>query len=127
MLYAWVHPEMVATPGGVLVKVDWYEVDPDEDRSAQPWLLDQLMLPVPDVASVNDVMLDTALNARRIEREAEHESVRRSSGAMQPGVAAMLGHGRAFRSGRSYRPSESRRSQPPAPPVRPKGAEVTRG
>ncbi len=76
--------------GGVLVNVEWYERDPEEEPLLSPVLVDQFILPAPDTAHVTDTMLDAALNRRR----PEVEKMTAPTPTPPAAVRAMLGRAR---------------------------------
>lgn len=101
--------------GGVLVNIEWYERDPEEEPLLGPVLVDQLILPAPDVAHVSDGMLDEALNRRR----AEVERMVAPPATPPAAVRAMLGRARVV-------PGEGRGRTRAVAEVKAERAEVER-
>ena len=83
----------------VIADVVWYESDPDADPAPAALEYDQIPLDAANIGAVTAEMLEAAIAAREDSKEAE----RAASVAPAAAVAAMLGHGRVMRAGRSER------------------------
>ena len=114
----------------VYAVVCWYDEDPDINPDAPVVLYDQVPIPgVRTVAEADEAAIDKAVLKRQREREQERDEKHRQQDAMQPGVAAMIGHTRQFRGNRSAASKEPEKTKPIKPPKPPKDvkaeAEVT--
>lgn len=79
-----------AAPGaGVVIDIHWYERDPEVEPGLSPFLVDQDILPVPDVSQVTEAMIDACLARRQAHAEAHL-----NPGDPQPRVRQMIGRAR---------------------------------
>ena len=76
---------------GVVLDIEWFDEDPDENRDANPVLIDQILIPVPSVDRVTDEDIRSALDQRKGEVEVQIEPP-----SVQPraAVRAMMGKSR---------------------------------
>lgn len=83
----------------VIADVVWYESDPDADPPPPALEYDQIPLDAANIGAVTPDMLEAAIAARQELKEAEIAA----SVAPAANVAALIGHGRVMRAGRSER------------------------
>ncbi len=56
---------------GALIHVNWYDDDPDVDRSARTFLSDQVIVPVPNLATLTPELIQEAVTKRANELSAK--------------------------------------------------------
>lgn len=91
--------------GAASADVAWYDVDPDADPGAAPFLYDAVPLDAANIGAVTAEILDAALARREDQLAAD----RAGTIEPRPEVAAMLGQGRVRRGGRYERANGGRR------------------
>jgi len=141
MYYRLKQPFEAGPNGPVVLPIEWFVRDPDEDTSQTPVLVDQAQVMVPSISMLTQDIIDAAINERR--DYAERYSA--SQGKTLPAEAQVMVNRTRFTSGvgrsvavaemKAVQAEEARRAEarqaaratPPEPEPLPEKGTVVRG